>query len=344
MKRLLHIALCALLLALPSCEIPFEVTSASGERFYAQCIADTDGVGVFVRSAAPVNGKAGTQKTPSISVEVNGEPLLMENNDIRWHGDRRLKEGDRISFHIEADGMEPADGSTTLPSRPVILNCSWKKVQVDTIEATQVFLTLDQAPSDDAFFGIRIEQTTHVEGSNEWSIHYITPGYILSAAESGSFDLSDFVQVNYDGYMVGSPIYRPLTLLTKKHFDGAVYRFYLNSFDTSILDGIRGNMPSGDTGVAGGGITSGDVGSEGTNPGTLPTDVKVDITYTFTLYRLSQEFYYYAKALYQSNFDFLANMGLIPANFTWSNLDGGLGFVGALQGAAAGPFRLDGEN
>ena len=229
------------------------------------------------------------------------------------------------------------------PRRPVIKDCSWQRVQVDTIEATEISLTLDKAPSEEDFFAIRIEQTTHVEGTNTYYTQYITPGYILSAAESGSFDLSDFIQLNFDDETLGCKVYRPITLLTQKQFDGAVYRFYINSFDSSILDGIRDNLPSGDTGVAGGGISSGGVGGSIPGGGEIP-DVKVEMTYTFTLFQLSPEFYYYARALFQSNFDFLSNMGLIPANFTWSNLEGGLGFVGALQSDSVGPFVLDGEN
>ena len=44
--------------------------------------------------------------------------------------------------------------------------------------------------------------------------------------------------------------------------------------------------------------------------------------------------------MYQSNFDFLANMGLIPANFTWSNVDGGMGFVGAISTYSLDPIDI----
>ena len=62
--------------------------------------------------------------------------------------------------------------------------------------------------------------------------------------------------------------------------------------------------------------------------------------YVFTFSQLSREFYQFAKALYQSNFDFLSNMGFTPANFTWSNVDGGLGFVGALNSVTLGPIEI----
>ncbi len=87
---------------------------------------------------------------------------------------------------------------------------------------------------------------------------------------------------------------------------------------------------------------SGQVGGEGGGGGgeVDPSQIPVQCTtrYYFVLFRLSPEFYYYARALYQSNFDFLANMGLVPANFTWSNVEGGLGFVGAVSYSSVGPL------
>ena len=83
-----------------------------------------------------------------------------------------------------------------------------------------------------------------------------------------------------------------------------------------LIEGIRDRLPDPDTGIDG-----------GVDPSWIP--VKKETRYDFYFHRLSPEFYFYARALYQSNFDFLANMGLIPANFTWSNVSGGMGYVGA---------------
>ena len=92
--------------------------------------------------------------------------------------------------------------------------------------------------------------------------------------------------------------------------------------------------------MAGGGIVSGEVGGQPGgdqeenpwDPENLdPSKICYSIVseYRFEILRLSPEFFYYAKALYQSNFYFLSNIGLTPANFTYTNVDGGLGFVGA---------------
>ncbi len=326
MKKLLHILALAALLS--SCEIPFELDSAGEAKIYVQGIVNNGEVFVTTRLAQPVNGE--------VYADV---PMHVEQS---W-------DGDVFSLSVRASGLETAKGSTTVPPAVLLRDLSWQRVQVDTIDATEICLTLDHAPGEGEYYGIQIvreDEITFADGSHSEITSYGTPGYILTAAESGTFDLEDFVQVNFDGTFLGGADYRPITLVTRKQFDGATYRFYLNSFDSSILDGIRDNMPDGETGMAGGGIISGEVGpgsgGSGLDPGKIP--VQLNTSYEFILYRLSPEFYFFAKALFQSNFDFLANMGLIPANFTWSNVSGGLGFVGAVSSTTCGPVDVSEEN
>ena len=317
----------ALLLAAASCEIPFDLDSTGEARIYVQGIVNNGEVFVTTQLAQPVNG--------TVQADV---PMQVEQS---W-------DGDVFRLRVRASGVETASGETTLPPPVVLHDLSWQRVQVDTIDATEIRLTLDHAPGEGEYYGIQIlreDEITFADGSSKVLLSYGTPGYILTAAESGSFDLEDFVQVNFDGRYLGGPDFQPITLVTRKQFEGATYRFYLNSFDASILDGIRDSMPGGETGMAGGGIISGQIGPGAGGQGWDPSQVPVRIAtrYTLDFHRLSPEFYFYAKALFQSNFDFLANMGLIPANFTWSNVEGGLGFVGALNGISLGPFDFTEE-
>ena len=346
MKKRFHIiALTALAVLAGACEIPFELRQEAEPKIYFQGIASGDSVVVTPLYAAPITTET-VIRVPSMQVElrVNGELRLAEQKEGRDAFVCRglaLKEGDAVEVTVSGEGLQ-ATGQTFVPRQPRIDKMEWEKVQVDSVEAIQVRLTLDQAPGEGDFYGIRIACTQtffYLDGHEEYNDFHDTPGYILTLADSGTFDLEDFVQVNYDGHTLGgNGSYEPLTLLTRKQFDGNVYSFYLNSFDASILQGIRDSLPEGETGMAGGGIVSGDVGG---NPGgedpENPEDewdpaqiiYSIRSSYRFEILRLSPEFYYYAKALYQSNFDFLSNMGLTPANFTYTNVDGGLGFVGA---------------
>lgn len=339
MKRLFYIFLWGLMLT--ACEIPFEIKQEGESRIYVQGVADNGLVTISSLYATPIGEEQGRLSGLKTVFSVNGKEVELHGSPIP------LEEGDELYVEVSADGLETASGTTIVPPRPQITDLSWERIQVDTIDATEIRMTLDHAPLEDEYYAIQIlrrDDVFYAGGDVETFVSYPTPGYILTAAESGSFDLADFIQVNYNGRYLGGPDYQPISLLTKKQFDGALYKFYLNSFDASILEQIRNSMPGGDTGMIGGDIVSGEVGP-GSGPGTIPGDIRIPIRvetqYSFTFYRLSPEFYFYAKALFQSNFDFLANMGLIPANFTWSNVHGGLGFVGAVTSTTLGPYQFE---
>lgn len=350
MKKLLHIVLGVLLLALPSCENPFTLDQEGQPRIYLQCIADTQDVHLSPRYASAVGGPAGALQDLQIDLRVNGEPVpvkALEGGD--YYGNVVLKEGDRVQVRMQAAGVDAVEGYSVMPAAPVVKDVNLENVQADTIKATRVSLTLDHAPGEGEYFGIQIlsfNVVHYLDGTSDGFHTYLTPGYYLTAAESVNMDLEDFMQVNYYGMVLGGRTFAPLTLVTQKQFDGPVYSFYLNSFDATILDRIRGSMPGGSTGVAGGGIVSGEVGggtgSQPLDPGKTP--VGMDTRYYVFLSRLSPECYHYARALYQSNFDFLSNMGLTPANFTWSNVSGGLGFVGAMATAQLPVIEIPKEN
>ena len=323
MKKVLYIL--SMLLFAASCEIPFQLEQNGQPRIYLQGIVNNGEVFVSTQVANPVSGR-----------QLEEVPL-----DVRTSLD-----GDRFQVEVSAEGVGAVSGSTTVPPLPDVADISTKTFDIDTLHVTEVTFTLDHAPEEGEYYGIRIRRDQHLvfaDGTEKDTTSFATPGYILTLIESGSFDLEDFMQVGFDGTFLGGPEYQALTMVTKKQFRGNAYKFYLGSFDARLLDGIRGAMPEGDTGVAGGGITSGEVGDQKEDKKKVEPEV-THTEYTFTFYRLSDEFFFFAKALFQSNFDFLSNMGLIPANFTWSNVKGGLGFVGAVSSVTMGPYCFDPED
>lgn len=344
MKKFLHIA--ALLLLAVSCEIPFDLDQAGEPRIYMQAIAKGAHVRIVPLVANPVTGARVADAPMDIRVELNGEPLSVHPEDSISYAASYwpIEEGDEVSVTVRSGSLAPVTGVTRFPPSVVVEDFSWERVQVDTIKAVEVSVRLDHEPGEEEYYGIRIHRQDHLLLPDHTYLsyyNYLTPGYILTAGDIGKFDLEDFVQVNYDDHYLGGRDFQPLTLVTRKQFDGDTYRFYINSFDTSILNGIRGSMPGGQTGAAGGGIISGEVnpsagGGGQVNPPVIPIGRRTIIH--ILLSRLSPEFYFFAKALYQSNFDFLANMGLVPANFTWSNVEGGMGFVGAISTVTLDPI------
>lgn len=335
MKKFLHIA--ALLLLAVSCEIPFDLDQAGEPKIYMQAIAKGAHVRIVPLVANPVTGARVADAPMDIRVELNGEPLSVHPEDSISYAASYwpIEEGDEISVTVRSGSLAPVTGSTIFPPKLLVEDFSWERVQVDTIDAVQVAIKLDHEPGEEEYYGIQIHRQDYTifPGNSYWRVFrgYITPGYILTADEIGRFDLEDFVQVNYDHRYLGGRDYQPLTLVTRKQFDGDTYRFYLNSFDTSVLNEIR-------EGMSGEKNKSSTEGADQDRPKVDP--IGRHSLFHIELSRLSPEFYFFAKALYQSNFDFLANMGLIPANFTWSNVEGGMGFVGAISSFSPDPIEI----
>ena len=322
MKKVFYIL--SMLLLAASCEIPFQLEQNGQPRIYVQGIAHNGEVFVTKQVANPVSGK-----------QLGQVPV-----DVRTSFD-----GDRFSLEARADGIGTVSGSTTVPPKPDLVAVTAKTFPIDTLTVTQVTFKLDHAPQEGEYYGIRIRRDQHLvfeDGTEKDTTSYATPGYILTLIESGSFDLEDFMQVGFDGQFLGGREYQALTIVTKKQFRENEYTFYLGSFDSQLLDAIRGRMPEGDTDAAGGGIATGEVGNQKDKKEKIEP-IETHTEYTFSFCRLSEEFFLFAKAMFQSNFDFLANMGLIPANFTWSNVKGGLGFVGAVSSVTMGPYCYDPE-
>ena len=335
----------ALLLLAVSCEIPFDLDQAGEARIYVQAIVKRGHVHIVPMVAQAVNGEPVPVSSIQVQAELNGVPLKVEKGDSIWYSASYplLEEGDEVAVTVRAGALAPATGRTRFPPPLSVEDFSWERVQVDTIDAVAVSVRLDHEPGEREFFGILIHRHDHLllpDGSYLSFYNYITPGYILTADEMARFDLEDFMQVNYDNRFLGGHDYQPLTFVTQKQFEGDTYRFYLNSFDASILGRIRNGMPGENTGAAGGGIVSGEVGPPGGGGQTPVVPIARRTFFYITICRLSESFYNYAKALYQSNFDFLANMGLIPANFTWSNVEGGMGFVGAISMYTLDPIEI----
>ena len=335
----------ALLLLAVSCEIPFDLDQAGEARIYVQAIVKRGHVHIVPMVAQAVNGEPVPVSSIQVQAELNGVPLKVEKGDSIWYSASYplLEEGDEVAVTVRAGALAPATGRTRFPPPLSVEDFSWERVQVDTIDAVAVSVRLDHEPGEREFFGILIHRHDHLllpDGSYLSFYNYITPGYILTADEMARFDLEDFMQVNYDNRFLGGRDYQPLTFVTQKQFEGDTYRFYLNSFDASILGRIRNGMPGENTGAAGGGIVSGEVGPPGGGGQTPVVPIARRTFFYITICRLSESFYNYAKALYQSNFDFLANMGLIPANFTWSNVEGGMGFVGAISMYTLDPIEI----
>jgi len=351
MKRILTLSALGLLLS--ACEIPFEIEQKGEPQIYVQCIAGNGSIYVTPQYAAPIGQPMRDNISFDVDLQVNGEDVATFSEDGKtFYNHTLLREGDEVSVKVKADGVQPASGHTQYVADPFITDLSLEMVPTDEEDGisntVKVGIKLDEEPSPDEHYGLQIicrTQSIYSDRSVEENTFYIIPSYIRDESETWGIDLEDYIQVNFDGQRLGGNTeYKPLTLIPPKRIQGDSYYFYLGGYDEEMLNQIRNNMPEGDTGMAGGGIISGDVGEGGPTEGggeggEEGGDERILVVqraqYKFILYRMSDEFFYFFKALYQSNFDFLSNMGLTPANFTYSNVSGGLGMVGAAGSCTA---------
>lgn len=339
-----------LLMSLSACEIPFSLKDTSSPKLFVHCVPADGGTSLLVQYAAPAYGNAKTVTDfhpSSVILRVNGEPQELradEERDGLLHCAATLLPGDEVSVEVRAEDMPDASGSSIIPPRPVIASYTCEEVQSDTLQATRVTLSLDHAPEENEYYGLQIWTRTDLvyledgQPSFESREGYSAPGQAFTQQELAQIDLTDYIQVDFaDGLVSGMARKAPLAILTADQFQGTDYSFYLNSADLAWIYDFAGRALPGEDGWN---PDAWQERPEGNKEEDTPRRVPVaqQTTCQLILHRLSTEFYYYAKAQYQSNFDFLSNMGLTPANFTWSNIRGGIGMIGAISTARTEPF------
>ena len=352
MKRILHLFSIGALLGLGACEGSFEIEQGGAYKIYVQAIANSSTLFITPILATPV-GSARKETEFTVEAWLNGRSLEVKKVEQEEDGDlfmallvseeqTGILPGDEIRIRVSCPDAREVSGTTLAYAPMTIEDVEMEDCLIYANERTSAYgkkiqLHLEKAPGADEHYALRImtvRETTFDDGQTETSIAYLTPGYITDPMQAGRFDLEDYMSFNFYGsYLGGSGADAPITLLPEHRFDSDTYTFFLGSLDANIIRDIVNNSPEGD-----GGIGRDKDQADPKEPERKPVGSRT--SYHFTLYRLSPEFFYYAKALYQSNFDFLSNMGLTPANFTYTNVDGGLGFVGYF---GASGFRVEGE-
>ena len=358
-SRFLRLLFPALLsVCLTACEYSFSLKDGTAPKIFVHCVAADGETHLLVQYAAPAYGHSKTVfdfHPTSVVLTADGTPLALEEDAERpglLHSSAALRPGEQVRVEVTADGMPSVSGTSTVPPLPVISGLSLEEVQQDTLSATRVTLLLDHAPAEGEYYGLQIR--THTEdlyledgkpGRDSYD-GYSAPGQAFYGQELARIDLSDYIQVDFTGGLIsGMAAAEPLAILSADKFDGAAYSFYMDSPDLQWIYDFADRSLPGEGGWDPEEFRNGDGNGDGNGGETQPERILLyrKTTGQVILHRLSKEFWYYAKAQYQSNFDFLANMGLIPANFTWSNIRDGIGMIGAISTVRSEPFVIETE-
>ena len=309
MKKLPGI-LIFLAMLLTSCEFDFDVEGKGEAALFVNCICSPDSCRVDLARAVPVGSQVETAHfAPSaFNVSVNGDAAISGDGVIYFpHG---LVSGDEISVHIECAGYEPVDAVTVMPGRFELDSLSLSVEDIQGVKLNMFTLHMDRQPSEDEFVGVIINRNVDALIDGDWDNgttfnDYASVMPIIGASTDPTLEMA---QVNY-------PViseYDMLTLIPGKAFKEG--RVTLSEVDFSDFESPYM-------------YDDFEIDDDYEEPEILDTRISYDVI----LMGVSEEFFRYSLARYKSERDFLAMMGLAPAQFAWSNIKNGFGVFAAIN-------------
>ena len=289
-----------------SCEIPFEIKDKSDPLVFIQCAPSNEDTTFFkLAYASPIGSAAKkVEFQPSMmDLTCNGKALKVEKKGNLWFTVHQFAPGEEVSMRIENKDLKTATCSIVIPAKPVASDVKFTYTKNARSFYAEFKLTMNEAVERDVYYAAQVYRKNKLRlGEGEGSLEVedelmLSPNPLSDLSDVRNIDMEDYCSVNFFKGVIDKNYMAPMSLLTYRQFKDGVYTFYVSE------------------------------PTEGPENKVTVIDRRVKIR----LYRLSNEFYYYAKAQFMSNFDILANMGLIPANFTYTNIKNGLGNLGGLS-------------
>lgn len=286
------LALCSLCV-LCSCEETFEIDSKGGvSRLFVQCYAGLgDTTFVHIKKAVPVNAS----ETPgfilnSVELCAGGVPVeLNKGSGTLYWSTSPIAPGSELVFEAEAKGLPKVCASSKVPE---MLDFHTEARVEEYSYAGRVLrmkAVFDKPLPEGEYFGACVvTHATFVSGGEVEEVYESSIPFSTGAVVGGLSDMmSSAMEINMGGGEYVSVFLFDSGDLT----DGSIC---FNS-DCSNYSG-EGN---GDAVVE----------------------------YRLNIYSFSKECYYYFQALNNQDRNFLAQLGLSPPNYSYSNVSGGYGVV-----------------
>lgn len=315
MKRLIPIILLAALLS--SCEFGFEVSNNAAPGLYLGCVAGPDKAIIELACASPLGVNAADipeVKLRELEFSVNGEilPLTDLQVDFGQTLGRPLEPGDKIGLKALAEGLPAVQAATVQPKQPVLDRVTLAKEEVSGVRVSGFDVYLDAQPGAGEYIGVMIRKSCEIKIKGEWkdSVRFLSPSVTAPAdpaAEMARVDFFGMAVIRAVSSGRNKPAPHILTMVPASALrDG---KLSLTVIDMSaIMQAGQGGAP----------------------PMAIPEPPQErNVFYEFRILGVSEDFYRYSLARYKSSSDFLAQMGLAPAQFAWSNVRGGFGVCGA---------------
>lgn len=293
MKKYLTLIAAALLL-ISACEFDFTPEIDSGPKLFVKCVAMNDSICAQVKYAAPSSDAQKIQNVSAAHLElaVNGQTFSIDLDDNgTGTAIKQVKEGDLISINAGMTGLNDVYGYTEMPGLPEISDVKVENnVLIDSISYTVLHLKTDRKPDPDDYYAVHIIEERTMTFPDTL---IVDTTFVRAMIQSGDDGVPEFASLN-DNNGLFPFIKAPVILFPASAFKHNECALSLLSF------------------------------------GFIFPDMTLRSRYKLLVSKVSEEFYLYSMSLYKSSGDILATLGLAPPQFAWSNIEGGLGFCGAL--------------
>lgn len=334
MKPLRLIPLILLLACQVACKFDFEVHNNAPGGLYVQAVASDDKLSVRFKYVGALGASDRDLKLEerwaSMKVSADGVPfvaaaakypkpedLTFFSVDFDSQTYQSLPVGTKLEVSVELDGLESVSGRTTKIGGAALSNLVIRREMMAQMEMATYELSLDAEATNPAleYVGVELYQ---VQGD---SLTWLKPTLAVNTdpnIEMAQVQYSESMQMLLDDYpQAREALPFTVTIVPMGAFKNGKLPLTVMSW--------KGGRPGGQTGNQQGDSGGGETGTGGDSqePEPIVTHVKV--------FGVSPEFYRYSLARYKSQSDFLAMMGLAPAQFAWSNISGGFGLCGAVS-------------
>ncbi len=326
-KRLLYILLSLEILS--GCKFGFEVKNDAEPGVFLSCIASPDSISYYLRYASPLGVNAGDipdvrVKESTISVHrqpLNQNPMTVEDDIRIYPVSGILGTGDEVGIRVRTEDLGDLDAHTAIPARIGLEGISLTRTDMMGIIMDDFRFKLDRQPEDGEYVGLFMSRTVSpdemrwgwmdedeqpVDSLDMPLIDFLSPSTTVAANADVELCQVDFCWPRYiRTWSMGYGLEQPFTVIPAAAFRNQEVSLMVTSF-SAIFGGYPGSEEEAEA-------------------------EPFDPMYTFTVMAVSEEFYRYSLAVHRSRTDFLALMGLAPAQFAWSNVNGGFGFCGAVS-------------
>ncbi len=303
--RFLTLSVC--LLCAVACEFEFDVRSHAKPGLYIQAVADVSQDRLLFRLeyAAPAQGN--TNDIPSLEISrfmvtLDGTPVEVSQDSTGYYSaalsENALHPGSSLEVEVRAEGLPEVSSSCLVPSNVAIDSLGHARDTVMMLPIDIFTVALERQPEAGEYVAVRLVRESWQDGE-------LVGEEVLSPMLGTGTDVeTEIAQVSLTNAWIAENSARDeiVTVAPASAFhDGTMVLPFMDFAFVFPGDGVS---------------------DEEEEP--------VVYVYKAQAASVSESFYRYALACYKSNTDFMAMMGMAPANFAWSNVEGGFGVCAAV--------------